>query len=64
MKKKLKEQKSQLAAQQSIFTKPNTRSKAAKIASCRVCHVLAKNKKSFQDGEMVKEAFIKAADGL
>ena len=39
-KKKLKELKSQLATQQSIFTKPNTRSKAAKIASYRVCHVL------------------------
>ena len=64
MKKRLKEQKSQLAAQQSIFTKPNTRSKAAKITSYRVCHVLSKNKKSFQDGEMVKEAFIKAADWL
>ena len=62
MKKKLKELKSQLATQQSIFTKPNTSSKAAKIASYRVCHVLAKYKKSFQDGEMVKEAFIKAAD--
>ena len=62
MKKKLKEQKSQLAAQQSIFTKPNTKSKAAKITSYRVCHVLAKYKKSFQDGEMVKEAFLKAPD--
>ena len=62
MKKKLKEQKSQLAAQQSIFTKPNTRSKAANIASHRVCHVLAKYMKSFQDGERVMEAFVKAAD--
>ena len=62
MKKKLKEQKSQLAAQQSIFTKSNTRSKAAKITSYRACHVLPKYKKSFQDGEMVKKAFIKAAD--
>ena len=62
MERKLKEQKSQLAAQQSIFTKPNTRTKAAKITSYRVCHVLAKYKKSFQDEEMVKEAFIKASD--
>ena len=62
MKKKLKELKSQLATQQSIFTKPNTRNKAVKIASYRVCHVLAKYKKSFQDGEMVKEEFIKTAD--
>ena len=62
MKKKLKELKSQLATQQSIFTEPNTKSKAAKQALYGVCHVLAKNKKSFQDGEMVKEAFIEAAD--
>jgi len=39
-KKKLEELKSQLATQQSIFTKPNTRGKAAKIASYRVCHIL------------------------
>ena len=63
-KKKLEELKSQLATQQSIFTKLNTRGKAAKVASYRVCHVLAKHKKPFQDGEMVKEAFIEAADSL
>jgi len=39
-KKKLEELKSQLATQQSIFPKPNTRGKAAKIASYRVCHIL------------------------
>ncbi|XP_067937246.1 general transcription factor II-I repeat domain-containing protein 2A-like [Watersipora subatra] len=61
---KLKELKSQLAAQQSIFTRPNTRGKAAKIASYRVCQVLAKHKKPFQDGAMVKEAFMEAADSL
>ena len=63
-KKKLEELKSQLATQESIFTKPNTRGKAFKIASYRVCHILAKYKKSFQDGEMVKEALIEAADSL
>ena len=56
--------KSQLATQQSIFTKPNTRGKASKIASYQVCHILAKYKKSFQDGEMVNKAFIEAADSL
>ena len=60
----LKKLKSQLATQQYIFTEPNTRSEAVTIASYRVCHVLAKNKKSFQDGEMVEQAFIKAADLL
>jgi len=39
-KKKLEELKSELPTQQSIFTKPNTRCKAAKIASYRVCHIL------------------------
>lgn len=63
-KRKLKELKLQLDTQQSIFTRPNTRGKAANTASYRVCHVLAKHKKSFQDGEMVKEAFIEAADSL
>jgi len=39
-KKKLEKLKSQLATQQSIFTKPNTRGEAAKVASYRVCHIL------------------------
>jgi len=39
-KEKLEELKSQLATQQSIFTKPNTTGKAAKITSYRVCHIL------------------------
>ena len=34
------------------------------IASYRVCHVLVKYRKSFQDGKMVKESFIEAADSL
>lgn len=62
--RKLQELKSQLAAQQSIFTRPNTKGKAATIASYRVSHVLAKHKKSFKDGEIVKEAFVEAADAL
>lgn len=63
-KSKIQELKSQLAAQQSLFTKPNTRGKAATIASYRVSHVLVKHKKLFKDGEMVKEAFLEAADSL
>ncbi|XP_049444494.1 general transcription factor II-I repeat domain-containing protein 2-like [Epinephelus fuscoguttatus] len=62
--RKVQELKSQLAAQQSIFTRPNTKGKAATIASYRVSHVLAKHKKSFKHGEVVKEAFIEAADAL
>ena len=49
------------ATPQSIFSKPNTRSKAAKIASHGVCCVFAKYKKAFQDEEMVEKAFIEAA---
>lgn len=61
---KVQELRSQLAAQQSIFTRPNTKGKAATIASYRVSHVLAKHKKSFKDSEVVKEAFIETADAL
>ncbi|CAK6982894.1 zinc finger BED domain-containing protein 5-like isoform X1, partial [Scomber scombrus] len=62
--RKVRELKSELAAQQSVFTRPNTKGKAATTASYRVSHVLAKHKKSFKDGEVVKEAFIEAADAL
>ena len=55
---------SQLATQQSIFIKPNTRSKATKIASYRLCHILAMYKKSFQDREMFKKTFVEAANSL
>ncbi len=62
--RKVRELKTQLAAQQSVFTRSNTKGKAATMASYRVSHVLAKQKKSFKDGEVVKEAFIEAADAL
>lgn len=61
---KVRDLKAQLAARQSIFTKPKTQSKAATIASFRVSHVLAKHKKPFKDGDIVKEAFLEAADSL
>lgn len=61
---KVRDLKAQLAARQSIFTKLKTQSKAATIASYRVSHVLAKHKKTFQDGEIVKEAFLEAAHSL
>ncbi|MBN3316912.1 CE295 protein, partial [Atractosteus spatula] len=38
------------APQQSVFTRPNTRGKAATIASFHVSHVLAEHKKSCSDG--------------
>lgn len=63
-KQKLKEFKSQLIGQQSYFTKHNTISKAATVASFRVTQVLAKHKKPFADGEMIKKAFLEASDSL
>ena len=63
-KRKVNELKSQLTGQQSFFTQHTSKAKAATEASFRVCHTIVKNKKSFQDGEMVKEAFVEAADSL
>lgn len=60
----MRELKTQLAAQQSVFPRPNTNGKAATITSYHVSRVLAEHKKSFKDGEVVKEAFIEAADVL
>lgn len=61
---KVRDLKAQLAARQSIFTKPKTQGKAATIASYRVSHVLAKHKKPFKDGPIVKEALLEAADSV
>ena len=63
-KTKVKELKSQLLGQQSFFTQATSKAKAATEASFRVSHIIVKNKKSFQDGEMVKEAFVEAAESL
>ena len=51
-----------MSGQQSFFTQVT--SKAVTEASFRVNHFIAKKKKSFQDGEMVKDEFIEAADSL
>ncbi|XP_072769214.1 general transcription factor II-I repeat domain-containing protein 2-like [Nerophis lumbriciformis] len=63
-KRKVKELKSQLSGQQSFFTQQTSKAKVATEASFRVSHIIVNNKKSFQDGEMVKEAFVEAADSL
>ena len=63
-KRKLKELKSQLSGQQSFFSHLTSKAKAATEASFRVSHLIIKNKKSFQDGEMVKDRVKKAADSL
>ncbi|GFS83705.1 general transcription factor II-I repeat domain-containing 2A-like protein [Trichonephila clavipes] len=41
--------------QQSSFVKLNTLSKAPTVASLRVSHLLAKHKKPFADGEIIKK---------
>jgi len=56
--------KAEIAAWQSIFTKPRIQGKAKTIASYGVSHVLVKYKKLFENGDVVKEAFFKAADSL
>ncbi|XP_026819144.1 zinc finger MYM-type protein 6-like [Rhopalosiphum maidis] len=63
-KKQLEKLKLEIDKQQLIFTKPVLKSKAATIASFRISHVLAKNKKSFQTGEIVKQAFLEGTDAL
>lgn len=63
-KRKVGELKSQLIGQQSFFTQLNSKAKAANEASFRVSHSIIKCKKSFQDAEMIKEAFVEAADSL
>jgi len=60
--RKVKELKSQLSGQQSFFSHLTTKAKAATEASFRLSHLIVKHKKSFQDGEMIKEAFVEAAD--
>ncbi|XP_051259245.1 general transcription factor II-I repeat domain-containing protein 2-like [Dicentrarchus labrax] len=62
--RKVKELKSQLSGHQAFFSQLTTKAKTTTEASFRVSHVLVKNKKSFQDGEMIKEAFVEAAESL
>ncbi|XP_069476392.1 general transcription factor II-I repeat domain-containing protein 2-like [Ambystoma mexicanum] len=60
----VKELKTALSAQQSIVKKTFSHSKAATVASLKVAHILAKKKKPFEDGEIVKEAMLATADSL
>ncbi|XP_023309706.1 general transcription factor II-I repeat domain-containing protein 2-like [Anoplophora glabripennis] len=63
-KSKLKDMKRCLAGEQAMFTKPLEKSKAATVASYKISHILAKNKKPFEDGVMIKECFVEAAESL
>ncbi|KAL7378660.1 hypothetical protein ABVT39_017000 [Epinephelus coioides] len=60
--RKVDELKSGLKAQQSLFTKLASQNKAAAEASFRVSHLLAKHKKPFTDGDLVKEAMAITAE--
>ncbi|XP_069582815.1 general transcription factor II-I repeat domain-containing protein 2-like [Ranitomeya imitator] len=61
---KVEDLKCALTAQQAVFRKPRNKSKAATIASFKVAHILAQRKKPFEDGEIVKDAMLAAADSL
>ena len=63
-KRKVRELKSRLTRQQSFFTQWNSQAKADTETLLRVSHSIIKHKKSFQDGEMVKEACVEAADSF
>uniref|UniRef100_A0AAV2MK93 Uncharacterized protein n=1 Tax=Knipowitschia caucasica TaxID=637954 RepID=A0AAV2MK93_KNICA len=63
-KEKIKELKSALQRQQCLFTKPTKKANAATEASFKVAHILAKHKKPFTDGAVVKEAMTAAAETL
>uniref|UniRef100_A0A8D9B6H1 Uncharacterized protein n=1 Tax=Cacopsylla melanoneura TaxID=428564 RepID=A0A8D9B6H1_9HEMI len=63
-KEKVKQLKSKLFEQQSTFVKKTLQNEAATIASFRVAKVIARRKKPYQDGEMIKEAFVEAGEAL
>lgn len=63
-KRKVSDLISCLKKEQTMFTRPAKQSKAATIASFKISHILAKHKKPFEDGSVVKEAFIEAGETL
>lgn len=63
-KRKVRELKGSLSAEQSVFTKPESKSKAATLASFAFTDILIKRKKPFEDLEMIKEAMQRAGEVL
>lgn len=61
---KLKLVKNQLTGQQSTMLRTVDRCKTATEASFRVAQIIAQKKKAYEDGEMIKQAFLEAADSL
>jgi len=43
---------------------PRTLGKAATIVSYRVCHILGEHNEPFEDGDILKEAFLETANSL
>lgn len=62
--KKINQLKSRLNAKQNAVISHEEMSKNATIASTKISHMLAMKKKPFQDGELIKEAFVIAAESL
>uniref|UniRef100_A0A8C5SPD7 SCAN box domain-containing protein n=1 Tax=Laticauda laticaudata TaxID=8630 RepID=A0A8C5SPD7_LATLA len=63
-KMKVKEMKSKFASQLTIYTKPVVHSKNTTIASFKIASLLVKRNKPFEDGELLKEVFLTAADSI
>jgi hypothetical protein len=56
--------KSKLTVQHCVFTKRIKQCSNIAIVSYKICHVLAKRKTPFSDGEVVTEAMISAGEPL
>lgn len=63
-KEKIKELKTLLQRQQSLFTRPVQKANACTEASFKEAHILTKHKKAFTDGCIVKEAMTAVAETL
>jgi hypothetical protein len=61
---KVEDLKRNLRSRQAIISKPVNKAKAATIASYKITEILAKKKKPFEDGEVIKECLVVAVDSL
>jgi hypothetical protein len=56
--------KRNLRSRQAIFSKPVNKANAATIASYKITEILAKKKKPFEDGNVIKECLVVAGNSL
>lgn len=63
-KEKIKELKTTLQRQHSLFIKPTKKANAATEALFKVAHIFTKHNKTFTDGRIVKEAMATVAETL